>query len=154
MTPGKLVTFIAATWLWGAYAMAADGLISVSSSFGAKETMDRLEAEIKARGMTVFARIDHAAGAAEVGLALRPTVLLIFGNAKAGTPLMQADQAIGIDLPLKALVTEDASGKVWLSYNDPHWVAQRHGLGAATAPTVAAMAAALNAVATKAAGPR
>ena len=89
-----------------------------------------------------------------MGLALRPTVLLIFGNAKAGTPLMQADQAIGIDLPLKALVTEDASGKVWLSYNDPHWVAQRHGLGAATAPTVAAMAAALNAVATKAAGPR
>src|SRR5712671_5789381 len=128
----------------------ADGLTTLRSHFGPKETMDRLEAEIKARGMTVFARIDHAAGAAEVGLALRPTVLLIFGNAKAGTPLMQADQAIGIDLPLKALVTEDASGKVWLSYNDPHWVAQRHGLGATTGQTVEAMAAALNAVATKA----
>jgi uncharacterized protein (DUF302 family) len=134
--------------------MAADGLISVLSTFGAKDTMDRLEAEIKARGMTVFVRIDHAAGAAEAGLALRPTVLLIFGNAKAGTPLMQADQAIGIDLPLKALVTEDASGRVWLSYNDPHWMAQRHGLGAATGQTVAAMVAALNALATEAAAPR
>jgi uncharacterized protein (DUF302 family) len=154
MKLGKFVSFVAVTWLWGAYAMAADGLISVSSTFGAKETMDRLEAEVKARGLTVFARIDHAAGAAEVGLALRPTVLLIFGNARAGTPLMQADQAVGIDLPLKALVTEDASGKVWVSYNDPHWIAQRHGLGAATRQTAEAMAAALNAVVTKAAAPR
>ena len=77
--------------------MTADGLATILSSFEPKETMDRLEAEIKARGMTVFARVDHAAGAAEVGLPLRPTVLLIFGNAKAGTPLMQANQAIGID---------------------------------------------------------
>ncbi len=130
--------------------MAADGLTTKVSSFGAKETMDRLEAEVKAKGMTVFARIDHAAGAAEVGLPLRPTELLIFGNAKAGTPLMQANQAIGIDLPLKALVFEDAAGKVWLSYNDPRWLAQRHGLGAAIAPAVNAMAAALDAVATKA----
>jgi uncharacterized protein (DUF302 family) len=154
MKLGKFVSFVAVTWLWGVFAMAADGLISVSSTFGAKETMDRLEGEVKARGMTVFARIDHAAGAAEVGLALRPTVLLIFGSARAGTPLMQADQAVGIDLPLKALVTEDASGKVWVSYNDPHWIAQRHGLGAATRQTAEAMAAALNAVVTKAAAPR
>jgi len=130
--------------------MAADGLTTIASSFGPKETMDRLETEIKARGMTVFSRIDHAAGAAEVGLPLRPTELLIFGNAKAGTPLMQADQAIGIDLPLKALVFEDTAGKVWLSYNDPSWPARRHGLGAAAAQTVNAMAAALYAVATKA----
>ena len=95
--------------------MSADGLATILSNFGPKETMDRLEAEIKAKGMTVFARIDHAAGAAEAGLPLRPTELLIFGSAKAGTPLMQADQAIGIDLPLKALVFEDAAGKVWLS---------------------------------------
>ena len=103
--------------------------------------------------MTVFARIDHAAGAAAAGLPLRPTELLIFGNAKAGTPLMQANQAIGIDLPLKALVYEDAAGKVWLSYNDPHWLAQRHELGVAVAQTVGVMAAALNAVATKATKP-
>lgn len=130
--------------------MAAEGLITMASSFGAKETMDRLEAEVKAKGLTVFARIDHAAGAVEVGLPLRPTEVLIFGNAKGGTPLMQANQAIGIDLPLKALVFEDAAGKVWLSYNDPRWLAQRHGLGAAIAPAVNAMAAALDAVATKA----
>jgi len=130
--------------------MAADGLITMRSNYGPKETMDRLEAEVKAKGLTVFARIDHAAGAAEVGLSLRPTELLIFGNAKGGTPLMQADQAIGIDLPLKALVYQDASGKVWLAYNEPSWLASRHGLGGSVAPNVAAMAAALKAVVAKA----
>ena len=119
--------------------MTADGLTTTRSSFGPKETMDRFEAEIKAKGMTVFAPVDHAAGAAEAGLPLRPTELLIFGSAKAGTPLMQAEQAIGIDLPLKALVLEDAAGKVWLSCNDPHWLATRHGLGAAVARTVDVM---------------
>ena len=129
--------------------MAAIGLTTVPSDFGPKETMDRLEAEIKAVGMNVFARIDHAAGAAAAGLPLRPTELLIFGNAKGGTPLMQAEQAIGIDLPLKALVYQDASGKVWLAYNDPSWLAGRHGLGGSITP-VAAMAAVLKAVAAKA----
>jgi uncharacterized protein (DUF302 family) len=130
--------------------MAADGLISLSSSHGPKDTMDRLAAEITARGMTVFARVDHAAGAADAGLPLRPTELLIFGNAKGGTPLMQSDQTIGIDLPLKALVWQDASGRTWLSYNDPGWLAKRHGLGAEVDPAVKVMAAALNAIATKA----
>ena len=113
--------------------------------------MDRLEAEIRAKGMTVFARIDHAAGAVAVGLPLRPTELIIFGNAKAGTPLMQADQAVGIDLPLKALVYEDAAGKVWLAANDPRWIARRHGLGATLAGAAEAMAAALDALAKAAA---
>jgi uncharacterized protein (DUF302 family) len=130
--------------------MAADGLTTLSSSHGPKDTMDRLAAEITARGMTVFARVDHAAGAAEAGLSLRPTELLIFGNAKGGTPLMQSDQTIGIDLPLKALVWQDASGRTWLSYNDPGWLAKRHGLGAEVDPAVKAMAAALNTIATKA----
>ena len=130
--------------------MAADGLITLSSSHGPKDTMDRLAAEITARGMTIFARVDHAAGAAEAGLPLRPTELLIFGNAKGGTPLMQSDQTIGIDLPLKALVWQDASGRTWLSYNDPGWLAKRHGLGAEVDPAVKAMAAALNVIATKA----
>src|SRR6202035_1032719 len=102
--------------------MAAIGLTTLPSDFGPKETMDRLEAEIKAKGMTVFARIDHAGGAAQGGLPVRPTELLIFGSAKAGTPLMQTNQTIGIDLPLKALVFEDAANKVWLSYNDPRWL--------------------------------
>jgi uncharacterized protein (DUF302 family) len=130
--------------------MAADGLTTLSSSHGPKDTMNRLAAEITARGMTVFARIDHAAGAAEAGLPLRPTELLIFGNAKGGTPLMQSEQTIGIDLPLKALVWQDASGRTWLSYNDPSWLAKRHGLGAEVDPAVKAMAAALNVIATKA----
>jgi uncharacterized protein (DUF302 family) len=99
--------------------MAADGLIVVPSSYGPKETMDRLVTEVTAKGLTIFARIDHAAGAAQAGLPLRPTELLIFDNAKAGTPLMQSNQEVGIDLPLKMLVWEDAAGKTWLSYNDP-----------------------------------
>jgi uncharacterized protein (DUF302 family) len=129
--------------------MTIEGLTTVGSSFGPKETMDRFAAAT-AKGRTLFARIDHAAGAAAVGLPVRPTELLIFGNAKAGTPLMQADQAIGIDLPLKALVYQDASGKVWLAYNDPSWLASRHGLGGSVAPNVTAMAAALKAVVAKA----
>jgi len=88
--------------------MAAEGLVTVPSSFGPKDTMDRFEAAVKAKGLTVFGRIDHAAGAAAVGMPLRPTELLVFGNAKGGTPLMQASQATGIDLPLKALVYEVA----------------------------------------------
>src|SRR6267143_6491832 len=124
-----------------------EGLTSIRSSFGPKETMDRLEAEIRAQGMTVFARIDHAAGAAEVGLTLAPTELVIFGNARGGTPLMQSAQTIGIDLPLKALVWQDASGNTWLSYNDPSWLVQRHGLGAESETTVRALTAALNALA-------
>jgi uncharacterized protein (DUF302 family) len=126
--------------------MAADGLTTIRSSYGPRDTMDKLEAEVKAKGLTIFARIDHAAGAAAVGLSLRPTELLIFGNAKGGTPLMQSSQTIGIDLPLKALVWEDASGATWLSYNDPSWLAKRHGLGPDVEAAVSAMAAALNAV--------
>ena len=130
--------------------MAAEGLITLASGLGPKDTMDRLEAAIRAKGMTVFARIDHAAGAAQVSLTLAPTELLLFGNAKAGTPLMQSAQTIGIDLPLKALVWQDASGKTWLSYNDPLWLAKRHGLR--TPPAAEAMAAALKNLATTVTG--
>src|SRR5258707_5133546 len=151
-TISKLISIVAGTYLLGAYAMAADGLTTIASNYGPKETMDRLEAEIKAKGMTVFAGVDHAAGAAQAGLSLRPTEVLLFGNAKAGTPLMQANQTIGIDLPLKALVWQDADGKVWLSYNEPNWLATRHGLAAATKPTVDAMAGGLRALAKGAAG--
>jgi uncharacterized protein (DUF302 family) len=130
--------------------MAIDGLTTIASSLGPKQTMDRLDAEIKAKGLTVFARIDHAAGAAQVGLPLRPTELLIFGNARGGTPLMQSGQTAGIDLPLKCLVWQDEAGKTWLSYNDPGWIAQRHGLGAPADAAVKAMTAMLAAM-TKAA---
>jgi uncharacterized protein (DUF302 family) len=109
--------------------------------------MNRLEAAVKARGLTVFARIDHAAGAAGVGLPLRPTELLIFGNAKGGTPLMQSVQTIGIDLPPKALVWQDAARSTWLSFNDPNWLAKRHGPSREVETTVTALAAALDALA-------
>jgi uncharacterized protein (DUF302 family) len=127
--------------------MTVEGLMTIKSSYGPSETASRLEDAIKIRGMTVFARIDHAAGAAGVGLALRPTEVLIFGHARGGTPLMQAAQTIGIDLPLKALVWEDASGDTWLSYTQPGWLAKRHGLGPDVDAAVDAMAGALDAVA-------
>src|SRR5258708_2698837 len=127
--------------------MAADGLTTIASSYGPADTMSRLEAEIKAKGLTVFARINHAAGAGEIGLSLRPTALLIFGNAKGGTPLMQSIQTIGIDLPLKILVWQDAASQTWLSYNDPAWLAKRHGLGSEIEPTLKALSAMLGAVA-------
>jgi uncharacterized protein (DUF302 family) len=133
--------------------MAAEGLTTLPSGFAPSETMDRLEAEVKARGMTVFARIDHAAGAARAGLSLRPAEVLIFGNAKAGTPLMQSSPSIGIDLPLKMLVWEDVNGKVWLSYNEPNWLAKRHGLGSESQSIVEAMTAGLVSLATRAGRP-
>src|SRR6202048_980379 len=143
----RLFALTAAMALCGVQAMAVDGLITLPGSHGPKETMNRFEAEVKAKGMTVFARIDHAAGAAAAGMSLRPTELLIFGNAKGGTPLMQSTQTIGIDLPLKALVWQDASGNTWLSYNDPSWLAKRHGLGHKVQATANGLAAALSALA-------
>jgi uncharacterized protein (DUF302 family) len=107
---------------WG-----ADGLITLPSAYSPKETLKRLEQGLKAKGMTIFARIDHAAGAAKVGMKIRPTEVVIFGNPKGGTPLIECAQTVGIDLPLKALVWEDAAGQVWLSYNDPAYLAARHG---------------------------
>ena len=127
--------------------MIAEGITTLPSEFGAKETIDRLEALVKSKGMVVFARIDHAAGAAQAGLALPPTELLIFGSAKAGTPLMQLNQVIGIDLPLKALVWEDARGKALLCFNEPSWLANRHGLGGESEPTIKSMTTALSVLA-------
>lgn len=130
--------------------MAADGLITIPSAFGPKETMNRLMAEVRAKGMTVFAHVDHAAGAAAAGMSLRPTDLLVFGAAKGGTPLMELAQTIGIDLPLKALVWQDASGATWLSYNDPDWLAERHALNPKPTAALNALSAALKGVRTAA----
>jgi len=123
-----------------ASSMAEDGLVSIASKYSVKDSLDRLEADLKAKNITVFARVDHAAGAASVAMPLRPTEVLIFGNPKAGTPLMQANQTIGIDLPLKILGWQDAEDKVWLTYNDPSWLARRHHLGANTDANVNALA--------------
>jgi uncharacterized protein (DUF302 family) len=135
--------------------MAVNGLITLRSGYGPEETMNRFEAEVRAKGMTVFAQIDHAARAAALGLSLLPTDLLIFGDAKAGTPLLQSIQTIGIDLPLKALVWQDASGTTWLSYNDPVWLVRRHsrGLGQTAKTTLSTLTLACEAVAKMALAP-
>jgi uncharacterized protein (DUF302 family) len=132
--------------------MSDDGLMTIASGFSVKETLDRLASTVTSKGMTVFGRVDHGAGAAQVGMPLRPTELLIFGNAKGGTPLMQAKQTIGIDLPLKALAWEDADGKVWITSNDPTWLARRHGLGGTVSANVEALRDGLAAVTKAAAG--
>ena len=123
--------------------MPGEGLITVASSFSVRETVERLVSFVTSHGLTVFARIDHADGAAKIGLPLRPTELVIFGHAKGGTPLMADRQTAGIDLPLKALAWQDADRKVWLTHNDAAWLVQRHGLGPASGEAVKAMAAGL-----------
>ncbi|MGN6249175.1 MAG: DUF302 domain-containing protein [Ginsengibacter sp.] len=105
-----------------------NGLITTQSDYSVKETIDRIASIVQSKGLTVFARIDHGDNAAKQGLQLRPTELIIFGNPKAGTVLMQDKQTSGIDLPVKALAWQDVEGKVWLTYNDTNWIANRHGL--------------------------
>ena len=130
--------------------MADSELTTIASHWGPKETLDRLEAEVKAKGLTVFARIDHAAGAAAVGMTLLPTAVLIFGNARGGTPLMQANQLIGIDLPLKVLVWQDTSGTTWMSYYDPTVLVKRHGLPPEAGTVAGNLAGVLKALTSKA----
>lgn len=126
--------------------VADDGLITVESEAPVGATIDRLVETVTAAGMRVFARVDHAAGAAEVGMQLRPTELVLFGHPRGGTPLMQDRQTAGLDLPLKALAWEDSDGRVWLTTDDPHYIARRHGLGDPSRDAVAALAAALQRV--------
>jgi len=128
------------------------GLAMLPSAHGAPETARRLEALLAQKGLQVFARIDHAAAAAAAGLSLRPTLVLLFGDPRAGTPLMQSRQTIGIDLPLKALVWEDEAGRAWLGYNRPEYLAERHGVHDRD-EAVRAMAAGLNALAHAATAP-
>jgi uncharacterized protein (DUF302 family) len=131
--------------------MAIDGLISVPSDFDPAETLGRLTTEVSRASMNVFATVDHAAGATAVGLSLRPATLLIFGNAKGGTPLMQAVQSIGLDLPLKVLVWQDQAQQTWLSYNEPTWIAQRYGLPADAQAFVNKLTAVLHGIVQRAA---
>ena len=120
-----LVTLMILVWVTSAW--GADGLVIMQSSYSPEETMNRVEALVKQKGLNVFARINHAAGAARIGKSPRPTELLICGNPQGGTPFMECAQTVGIDLPFKVLVWEDADSQVWLGYNDPPYLAQRHG---------------------------
>jgi uncharacterized protein (DUF302 family) len=118
--------------------MGDQGLITVESAHSVAATLERLETALHAKGIQVFARVDHAAGAAAVGLALRPTLVLIFGDPRAGTPLMRADQRAGLDLPLKVLVWEGEDGHARATYCDPRWIAARYGLPDGIADRLAA----------------
>lgn len=109
-------------------AAAQGGLVSVKSNFDVEATANRLERALREKGVTLFARIDHAEGARSIGQTLKPTLLIIFGNPAMGTPLIQRSRSMGIDLPLKALIWEDQAGQVWFSYNAPDYLARRHGL--------------------------
>lgn len=111
-----------------ALAQADDGLVKKLSARGVQTTMDSLENLIRNKGLTVFARIDHAAGAAKVDEEILPTQLLIFGNPAIGTKLISSQRTVGIDLPIKVLIWEEPDGKVWIAYNDPAYLAERHGI--------------------------
>ena len=110
------------------FAEQSDGVIRIKSKHNVTATVDKLESALKSKGMTIFKRVSHSDGAARVGLELRPTELLVFGNPKVGTPLMQCAQLVALDLPQKALVYEDESGQVWYAYNDPEYIANRHNI--------------------------
>ena len=133
--------------------MPDDGLVTLQSSHDFATTLERLTAALESKGVRVFASIDHAVGAASAGLVLRPTTVVVFGNPVAGTPLMQAAQTVGIDLPLKALVWQDGEGAVHLTYNDPVWIATRHGLDRGAEQAVSAIAVGLAAFARHATEP-
>ena len=124
----RLIIVLAIFFLSTTAALAAEGMITKTSSHSVQKTMDRFEKIVKDKGFTVVARVNHAAAAKQSGDTLRPTELLIFGNPKIGSKLMQSNQTIGIDLPLKVLIWEDDKGNVTLGYNDPAWLAKRHGI--------------------------
>ncbi|GEP54269.1 DUF302 domain-containing protein [Reyranella soli] len=108
--------------------MSAEGLRVLPSLHGPGETLDRLEAAVTRHGMTIFARIDHGAAAKKAGLELRPTVVVFFGNPRAGTPAMQRTPTVAIDLPMRMLIWQDDNGATWLAYNEPAWLFRRHGI--------------------------
>ena len=120
-------------------ASADSGIVRIAAQGSAAQTAARLEALLKERGILVFAHLDFTADAARAGLTMRPEQLLIFGNPKAGTPLLQTEPTAGLDLPLKALIWEDAEGHTWIAYNDPEYLLRRHGLPATLGPNLAAV---------------
>ncbi len=123
----KYITLLISTLLFSTNVFA-NGLITLKSAHSVPDTANRLVSALQNKGMTVFARIDHSEGANAVGQELRPTQLIIFGNPKVGTPLMQCSQTMAIDLPQKALIWEDASGSVWFTYNKPQYLSKRHAM--------------------------
>lgn len=124
----KIILVLVSTLVFTGSAFAQGGLVTIKSSHDVATTVSRLESALQEKGITVFARIDHAQGAQRIGRILKPTVLMIFGNPAMGTPLIERSRSIGIDLPLKALIWEDHTGEVWFTYNNPDYLARRHGI--------------------------
>jgi uncharacterized protein (DUF302 family) len=124
----KKLSFAIFTQMASSFASAVESLIRIESSYSAKETADRFESIVKDKGLTLFARIDHQRNASGVNLELRATEVIIFGNPKVGTPLMNCAQEVAIDLPQKVLISEDSNQKVWLSYNNPAYLKERHDI--------------------------
>ncbi len=146
---GIIALVISLTLTGAATAQSPDGLIAIKSASNTKDTMNKVEDIVKQRQLKVFARVDHSAGAKSIGKTLRPTELIIFGNPQGGTPFMECAQSVGIDLPLKMLVWEDASGQTWVGYNDPAYLAKRHQ--ATACPAVSNIGKALESLAAEAA---
>lgn len=147
----KTISFFLLLFLpW--FSVVAQGLISIKSTNGnVKEVTDRFEVALKEKGLTLINRINHAQNAAKVGFTLKPMTLLIFGNPKVGTPLMQCNPLVAIDLPQKALIWEDEAGQVWITYNDPQYLATRHEISESCAENIAKVTNALSSIANKAA---
>ncbi|MGV6859301.1 MAG: DUF302 domain-containing protein [bacterium] len=123
-----LIAFALFAFLPNTPATAAEGIIRLASSHSVDETVSKLETLFAKKGISLFARIDHQAAAKKVGVTLLPATLIIFGNPKLGSPLMHCQASVALDLPQKVLVSEDKDGQVWLSYNDPAYLASRHGI--------------------------
>jgi uncharacterized protein (DUF302 family) len=132
----SFICLIAIPFISSSYAYASSdessGVVNIKSNHTVEQTITKLETELKNKGMTIFKRVSHSEGAASVGLKLRPTEILIFGNPKIGTQLMQCEQLAGLDLPLKALAYEDSEGQVWLAYNKPDYLAKRYNIKGCT----------------------
>ena len=124
----NLILSVIAFFIFSSLAIADNGLVTIKSSYNVSDTADRFEKVLRTKGMIIFSRINHSEGAAKVGKQLRPTELIVFGNPKVGTPLMQCAQTVAIDLPQKALFWEDENGQTWLSYNDPQYLVSRHNV--------------------------
>lgn len=146
----RLILFALLTIAAAFSAQAENGIVDVQSAFGVEETADRVERILNEKGMTVFARIRHSEAAGKVGIELRDTELVIFGNPKVGSPLMRCEQTVAIDLPQKALIWEDEDAITWISYNDPRYLVQRHGM-AGCDEVIAKIATALGGIARSAA---
>ena len=148
----KLMMLVMVLLAWPLAASAVDGLVVQKSAHGVSESLDRMTALLEKKGITVMARVKHSQAAAGVGIDMQPAELLIFGNPKLGSPLMQSQPTAAIDLPMKLIAWQDADGQVWIAYNDPAWIAQRHGIDDRDA-VVAKMSGALKGLSAKVAAP-